>query len=113
MTVVIMAAAVLVIAAALLIGYKRYWPVNVKRISLEEAAGHPVIDVRDWQEANRLPLEGAELIPCGYIPRNAGKFGGQEVYIAAASAVERNFSVRLLKKYNIHVKGFICMDGSL
>ncbi|WP_309087861.1 hypothetical protein [Domibacillus sp.] len=113
MTVVIMAAAVLAITAALLIGYKRYWPVNVKRISPEEAAGHPVIDVRDWQEANRMPLEGAELIPCGYIPRNAGKFGGQEVYIAAASAVERNFSVRLLKKYNIHVKGFICMDGSL
>ncbi|WP_050180639.1 hypothetical protein [Domibacillus robiginosus] len=113
MAVVITAVAVLILAEVLLIGYKRYWPVKVKRILPEEADGHPVIDVRDWQEANRLPLEGAELIPCGYIPRNAGKFGGQEVYIAAASAVERNFSVRLLKKYNIRVKGFICMDGSI
>ncbi|OXS80200.1 hypothetical protein [Domibacillus enclensis] len=101
------------VTAVLLIGYKRYWPVNVQRISPDEAAGHPVIDVRDWQEAGRLPLAGAEHIPCGYIPRNAGKFGGQEVYIAAASAMERNFSVRLLKKYNIHVKGFICMNESV
>ncbi len=99
-------------AAALLIGYRRYWPVNVKRISPAEAAGHPIIDVRDWQEASHLPLAGAEHIPCGYIPRNAGKFGGQEVYIAAATAIERNFSVRLLKKYNIRVKGFICMGKS-
>ncbi|OLN23166.1 hypothetical protein BTO30_04125 [Domibacillus antri] len=102
--------AAFVLAAALLIGYKRYWPVNVKRISPDEAAGHPVIDVRDWQEANHLPLNGAVHIPCGYLPRRAGEYGGQEVYIAAATAVERNFAVRLLKKYGIQVKGFICMN---
>ncbi|OMP65689.1 hypothetical protein [Domibacillus epiphyticus] len=102
--------AALVVMAALLIVYNRYWPVNVKRISPSEAAGHPVIDVRDWQEANHVPLTGAVHIPCGYIPRCAGEYGGQEVYIAATTAVERNFSVRLLKKYGIQVKGFICMS---
>lgn len=99
----------MVLAFTMLIGYKRYWPVNVKRISPEEADGHPVIDVRDWQEANHVPLIGAVHIPCGYISRRASEYGGQEVYIAATTAVERNFAVRLLKKYGIHVKGFICM----
>lgn len=99
------------LAAVALILYKRYWPVNVKRIALSEAAGRLVIDVRDWQEANHIPIEGAEHIPCGYLPRNVDKFGGQTVLIAAGNAMERNFAVRLLKKYNVQVDGVICLKN--
>ncbi|WP_203363791.1 hypothetical protein [Bacillus sp. REN10] len=90
----------------------RYWPVSVEKIQLDEAKPYPIIDVRDYQEANQVPLQEAIQMPCGYIPRYAPNLNEKVVYIAAGNTVECNFAVRLLKRFGIEVKGCICMKSS-
>ncbi|PAQ13434.1 hypothetical protein CD798_15195 [Bacillaceae bacterium SAOS 7] len=90
----------------------RYWPVSVEKIQLDEVESYPIIDVRDYQEANQVPVQEAIQMPCGYIPRYAPDLNEKVVYIAAGNTIECNFAVRLLKRFDIEVKGCICMNSS-
>jgi len=108
----IIVASFLFILTVAIISY-RYWPVTIEKIDLEEAAGsYPIIDVRDYQEAEHLPLKQAIQMPCGYIPRYAPDLHDKVVYIAVDNTLECNFAVRMLKRFGFEVKGCICMKGT-
>ena len=87
--------------------YNRYVPVIgvpcVKNIELTSPA--KVVDVRDYNYVEE-PVPVAVNIPVAYLQRNYQQFKEEKVIVLASSHLEKNISVRYLKKKGIDVIGF-------
>ena len=87
--------------------YNRYVPVIgvpcVKNIELTSPA--KVVDVRDYNYVEE-PVSVAVNIPVAYLQRNYQQFKEEKVIVLASSHLEKNISVRYLKKKGIDVIGF-------
>jgi rhodanese-related sulfurtransferase len=64
------------------------------------------VDLRDYQDSAKNPVQGAINIPCGYLKRYRKEIPDTPIVIIASSEVEKNFGARMLKKYGFNVKGY-------
>ncbi|RSD26241.1 sulfurtransferase [Mesobacillus subterraneus] len=86
--------------------FNRYVPVkNVPPIKGEDQNA-VFVDLRDYQDSAKNPVNGAINIPCGYLKRYMKEIPDKQIVIIASNEVEKNFGARLLKKYGYHVKGY-------
>jgi rhodanese-related sulfurtransferase len=86
--------------------FNRYVPVrNVPAFKGNEMDA-VFVDLRDYQDSAKNPVNGAINIPCGYLKRYRKEIPNQEIVIIASDEVEKNFGARLLKKYGYNVKGY-------
>ncbi|MCM3664333.1 sulfurtransferase [Mesobacillus subterraneus] len=86
--------------------FNRYVPVrNVPAVKGNDNDA-VFVDLRDYQDSAKNPVNGAINIPCGYLKRYIKEIPNQEIVIIASDEVEKNFGARLLKKYGYNVKGY-------
>jgi rhodanese-related sulfurtransferase len=86
--------------------FNRYVPVrNVPAVNTEQK-DVVLVDLRDYQDSAKYPVNGAINIPCGYLKRYKREIPNRQIVIIASNDVEKNFGARLLKKYGFTVKGY-------
>ncbi len=86
--------------------FNRYVPVrNVPAINGHERDA-VFVDLRDYQDSAKNPINGAINIPCGYLKRYMKEIPKKQIVIIASNEVEKNFGARLLKKYGYNIKGY-------
>ncbi|KPB03961.1 hypothetical protein [Bacillus sp. CHD6a] len=93
--------------------YNRYVPVlGVPCVKdLENTSTVKTIDVRDYNYVDE-PVQAAVNIPVAYLQRNYQQFQGDKVVVLASSHMEKNISVRYLKKKGIEVIGYRVIGNS-
>ncbi|WP_210365107.1 sulfurtransferase [Bacillus sp. REN3] len=86
--------------------FNRYVPVrNVPAVATKHEDAI-LVDLRDYQDSAKDPVQGAINIPCGYLKRYKQEIPDQQIVIIASNEVEKNFGARLLKRYGFNVKGY-------
>ncbi|HAQ06883.1 MAG TPA: hypothetical protein DCR24_04915 [Bacillus bacterium] len=86
--------------------FNRYVPVrNVPAVKTKQKDA-VWVDLRDYQDSAKNPVNGAINIPCGYLKRYIKEIPNEQIVIIASNEVEKNFGARLLKKYGFNVKGY-------
>ncbi len=99
--------------AAMVLLYRRYFPVvDVCRISLDDLEKEKIkiIDVRDFNEAYKDPIKGAINIPIAYLKRNLHEIPDARLHVVGSSIVEKNIGIRLLRQNGFQVKGYTIFD---
>lgn len=93
----------------LVILYERYVPVlNVKCYQLEELdlTKLKILDVRDYNESYKNPIEGALNIPLGYLKRNINEVPHSDLHLVVSSLLDKNVGARVLKQKGYRVVGY-------
>ncbi|MCM3122044.1 hypothetical protein QNH36_14880 [Mesobacillus sp. AQ2] len=86
--------------------FNRYVPVrNLRAVNGYEHEA-VFVDLRDYQDSAKNPVNGAINIPCGYLKRYIKEIPNEQIVIIASNEVEKNFGARLLKKYGYDIKGY-------
>lgn len=86
--------------------FNRYVPVrNLRAVNGDE---HEAIfvDLRDYQDSAKNPINGAINIPCGYLKRYIKEIPNEQIILIASNEIEKNVGARLLKKYGYDIKGY-------
>ncbi|TLS38014.1 rhodanese-like domain-containing protein [Pseudalkalibacillus caeni] len=98
--------------AAVAIGYflyKRYLPLHgVQTMNLQEIADKhlTVIDIRDYNVAASMPLDGAYNLPYAYMKRHYGEIPAKSIVLASCDLVSKNLCARFLKKHGFKIVGY-------
>lgn len=93
--------------------YIRYFPVKgVKciespKFELDEVR---ILDVRDYNYAYKEPIQEAINIPTGYLKRNYRQISTNKVHVIATNQLEKNISIRFLRKKGFNVVGYTLTD---
>lgn len=96
-------------ATVIFILYRRYFPVlgvqcnHFNELDLNKMN---VIDVRDYNESCKNPIEGAINIPIAHLKRNYHEIPNCDLHLVALSLVEKNMGIRLLRQKGFRVTGF-------
>ncbi|MBD1380406.1 hypothetical protein [Metabacillus arenae] len=86
--------------------YERFIPVKgVKCVNICEMTGHPIVDVRDYNHHGALTVQDSYHIPFGYLHRYYPEIPEKQVFIVAESSLEKNLSIRLLKRKGFKIAG--------
>ncbi|MBT2700140.1 hypothetical protein J7E79_22495 [Bacillus sp. ISL-40] len=89
--------------------YNRYFPVfgafctNVKDLNLDEIK---VIDVRDFNDSYKNPINGAVNIPLAYLKRNFNEIPSKDIHLVVSNPLEKNIGIRFLRKKGFRVVGY-------
>lgn len=108
-----MAFLILGIMTVLFILYKRYFPVpgvhchHLKELDLDKIN---IIDVRDYNESYKNPIDGAMNIPIAYLKRNYHEIPNRDLHLVGSSLIERNMGVRFLRQKGFRVIGYTIMN---
>ncbi|MDZ5471265.1 hypothetical protein SM124_05850 [Bacillus sp. 31A1R] len=87
--------------------YKRYVP--VRGVPCIQSFNHDIItivDVRDYNESSNSNIPGAINIPVAYLDRYYNEINNKKIYIVAADHLEKNVSIRSLRKRGFSVMGY-------
>lgn len=98
----------LIISLCLVVfSFNRYMP--VRNVHAVETGGKDVVlvDLRDFQDSAKYPVNGAINIPCGYVKRFRREIPNRHIVIIASNNMEKNYGARLLKKYGFTVEGYM------
>lgn len=89
--------------------YKRYIPViDIPLISeFKSTTDTLLLDVRDYQTTWKEPIEGAMNIPYAYLNRFYKEIPHANIIIVASDPVEKNLTLRFLKKKGYQISGFM------
>ncbi|WP_026700008.1 hypothetical protein [Salibacterium aidingense] len=105
----------IVCLSILIFSYQRWMPVfGVKCAPLPEKPvpeGTVILDIRDYQEADRFPVKEAYTLPYPYLKRHLQTIDADRVFVVAPDKVSRNLSIRLLQKHGRTVTGFAVVTG--
>ncbi|RIW34721.1 hypothetical protein D3H55_09425 [Bacillus salacetis] len=100
----------IIIAASLLTAlYKRYIPVaGVKQYDAApaETDSIQILDVRDYNQSSHNPIPQALNLPVAYMNRNWHELSGIRIHVVASTKLEKNMSIRILKRKGYEVAGF-------
>ncbi len=66
-----------------------------------------LLDVRDYQTTFKQPIEGAMNIPYPYLNRFYKEIPQANIIIVATDTVEKNLTIRFLKKRGYQISGFM------
>jgi rhodanese-related sulfurtransferase len=100
---------ILALIVILVILYKRYFPVlGVKCSQLEEVdlTILEILDVRDYNESYKNPIEGALNIPIAYLKRHINEIPQKDLHLVVSSLLEKNVGVRALKQKGYRIVGY-------
>jgi rhodanese-related sulfurtransferase len=100
---------ILALIVILVILYKRYFPVlGVKCSQLEEVdlTKLEILDVRDYNESYKNPIEGALNIPIAYLKRHINEIPQKDLHLVVSSLLEKNVGVRALKQKGYRIVGY-------
>ncbi|WP_419888277.1 hypothetical protein ACN6MT_23310 [Neobacillus niacini] len=100
---------ILALIAVATISYKRYFPVlGVKCHPLSELdlSQIEILDVRDYNESYKNPIDGAINIPISYFKRNMHEIPHKELHLVVSSLLEKNIGIRTLQKKGFRVVGY-------
>jgi rhodanese-related sulfurtransferase len=100
---------ILALIVILVILYKRYFPVlGVKCYQLEEVdlTKLEILDVRDYNESYKNPIEGALNIPIAYLKRHINEIPQKDLHLVVSSLLEKNVGVRALKQKGYRIVGY-------
>ncbi|WP_057773523.1 rhodanese-like domain-containing protein [Cytobacillus dafuensis] len=89
--------------------FLRYFPVgNVKCKDLYNINKDSltILDVRDYNLSYNDPIQGAKNIPVAYLKRNYAEIPSLSVHIIAADHLEKNISIRFLRKRGFKITGY-------
>ncbi|NHC43367.1 hypothetical protein G6549_26195 [Bacillus sp. MM2020_1] len=92
-----------------IIFYSRYFPVfgihcfNLKDLDWDKIK---IIDLRDYNESYKNPIEGALNIPIAYLKRNFREIPKREIHLIVSSILEKNIGIRFLRKKGFCVVGY-------
>ena len=96
--------------------YKRYFPVlGVKYYPLEELdlSKLKILDVRDYNESYKDPIEGSLNIPFGYLKRNINEIPNRDLHLVVSSLLEKNVGARVLRQKGFRVVGYSFVSNKL
>ena len=68
-----------------------------------------IVDIRDYNIADKNPFKGSINIPIAYIERYHGEIPRDQVHLIVHNELERNIGVRMLRKKGINVKSYSVM----
>ena len=88
--------------------YKRYFPVlGLKYYQIGELdfSKVKILDIRDYNESYKNPIDGALNIPIGYLKRNINEIPNRDLHLVVSSLIEKNIGVRVLRQ-----KGYRLLD---
>ncbi len=89
--------------------YRRYFPVfgihcfNLKDNDLGKIK---IIDLRDYNESDKNPINGALNMPIAYLKRNFKEIPKRELHLIVSSPLEKNIGIRFLRKKGFCVVGY-------
>jgi len=88
--------------------YIRYVPVHgVPCIgSLFQYNDVKILDVRDYNQSYKDPVENSINIPVAYLKRNYHELSDSNVIVVASDSLEKNISIRFLKNKGVNVLGY-------
>jgi len=89
--------------------YKRYFPVfGVRYIHFNELEldNIKIIDVRDYNESFKDPIEGAINLPIAYLKRHHNGIPNSDIHLVVSSLLEKNIGIRFLRKKRFKVLGY-------
>ncbi|PEJ59125.1 hypothetical protein CN601_00250 [Bacillus sp. AFS017336] len=90
--------------------YIRYFPIwHIKctnSSSIISKKSTQIIDVRDYNESNKMPIKNALNIPIGYLKRSYEDISNIEIHIVASNKLEKNLSIRFLSKQGFKIIGY-------
>jgi hypothetical protein len=89
--------------------YIRYFPVRgVPCVSsLNQGADSiKMVDVRDYIQSYKDSIPGSANIPVMYLKRNYRELSHMQVFVVASNRLEKNISIRFLRKKDINVVGY-------
>ncbi|WP_449619866.1 hypothetical protein [Robertmurraya sp. Marseille-Q9965] len=69
-----------------------------------------VLDVRDYNQAYKDSIHSTINIPVAYLNRYFHEIPGKQVHVLAANPLEKNISIRFLRKKGYHVKSYSLTD---
>lgn len=100
---------ILSLLVILVIVYKRYFPVlGVKCSRLDELdlTNVEILDVRDYNESYKKPIEGALNIPVAYLKRHFNEIPHKDLHLVVSSLLEKNVGIRALKQKGYKIVGY-------
>jgi rhodanese-related sulfurtransferase len=100
---------ILVLLVLLIILYKRYFPViGVKYTMLEkvDSTKLEIIDLRDYNESYKNPVEGSLNIPVAYLKRHINEIPQKDLHLVVSSLLEKNVGIRALKQKGYRIVGY-------
>jgi rhodanese-related sulfurtransferase len=65
-----------------------------------------IIDLRDYNESDKNPIEGELNIPIAYLKRNFREIPKRELHLIVSSILEKNMGIRFLRKKGFCVVGY-------
>jgi rhodanese-related sulfurtransferase len=104
----------LALIVILVILYRRYFPVRgVKPYQLEglDFSKLKILDVRDYNESYKNPIDGALNIPLSYLKRNIHEIPDKDLHLIVTSLLEKNVGARILKEKGYRVVGYSFISG--
>jgi len=89
--------------------YNRYFPVfSVQCLHLKDLKRDriKIIDVREYNESYRYPINGAINIPIGYLKRNLKEIPKGDIHVVVSSSLEKNYAIRFLRHKGYRVVSY-------
>lgn len=89
--------------------YIRYCPVG--NVKCTNTLNHnidiiEIVDVRDYNQSYKDPVSGSINIPYAYMKRRYSDISRQNVHVVASDYLERNMSIRFLRKKGFNIVGY-------
>ncbi|MFC3341246.1 sulfurtransferase [Paenibacillus abyssi] len=95
--------------------YQRHIPVHgVPYIDIENAGMNNdavVLDVRDYSDATKHPVEGVVQLPYAYLNRHAGEIQKRKVLVIVSDRMLLNLTVRYLRRKGFTIMGYYIRYG--
>lgn len=88
--------------------YSRYVPVFGVPCLGSEFLNNDVkiLDVRDYNQSYKNPIKNSINIPVAYLKRNYHEISNSTIIVVASDTLEKNISIRFLKKKGVNVLGY-------
>jgi rhodanese-related sulfurtransferase len=96
-----------------IIMYNRYIPVKgvqcSRTLNVEESS-IKIVDVRNYNQSYKDTIVEAINIPVAYLKRNYHEISSMKIHVVASNHLEKNISIRFLKKRGFKVTGYTLTD---
>jgi rhodanese-related sulfurtransferase len=93
--------------------YKRYFPViGIRYFTLTDLklGQIKIVDVRDFNESYKNPIQGATNIPVAYLKRNLNEISDSKIHVVGSNKIDKNVAIRFLKQKGFNVKGYTIIN---
>lgn len=104
---------ILIVVIFLVFNLSRYLPVwGVRCLQMLEIDENSttIVDVRDYNQSYKDVTQAAINIPVAYLNRYFHEIPGKQIHVVAANPLEKNISIRFLRKKGYAVKSYTITD---